>query len=951
MGTRVISGDSVYVLMLDMLGKGETAQVFPAYLEGTEPDQVAWAIKLAKNQEHNAYIEREYDVIKKLHRAMPPLPNVAHVSSPDGSTRPATCLPIVELGVSIDGRKALIMQPLLRHSLLGIFEGLTDPLKREKLALTAARQYATLLQAMRQANITCLDRKLGDLWWVGPPESGHLMVTDWNVVSDTFNFVMDLRRFGLLWFELLIGRQMLHDFQPGRRDFEQIQEKLSYGLWYVIGRALGSSMGPQFEPIQEMVDVLDRLAGFYWQHPVTLIENAQAALEEAQSHLDRTKADWAWIQFDIAHRLDGRDPDAELEEARLWAYDPVMQAAPDLIRKLASPQYSEAGEQLQELKQKVQRPQELGEIDRWQYGLDLLNMAKDIMIKSSPTGDLTHMAEEFSRIQELLVIGVLRSLNARDGSVAYKKLQELTQVLPPGMTHIGLERVISFELEALFWTTYQKVQKNLHTNPEQALKSLQEAKTSRAGISHWPDVYEPTLDDLDRLQSVIEINLRTVMLAGDAKPPIAKEEPIDTEVVGKPITPPETDKDRPGLRKGLVENRWSEGITNLLIRLEAEPDNEELKGTLKQTLQRLKEKLQALARRRLTPIRLSERANILETLLQVPENFEADLPSKVQLHQELAQIRQLESQIAQDQQELFQNPGQVLARALENEYELFDDVGMSVAGLKVMHQAGRWDNQKFSQEITRVERQAERFLTMTNLLEDHKQELEQTLTLYTSLSEEASPTEISPFLANTLRLYLTAAQAQLQGGEEATNSLNRANHLLQAAKQFLDPVDYTTYQDLYEHLSELANGKSETALQLEPSATDVVERQLEEWFRAYRFEDCYQSLAKLDNHAQKKKWETRLSDARRLKKALDQGEPQTNNSRFRKRQNIQLYIDRLDTLRSNATNCEPMAYDLYKNEIQKLYQQIWQNLEQLDKKLAQQYEPNLRLRAPTVEPG
>ncbi len=40
MGIRVIADDAVYFLGLDLLGKGEIARVFPAYLEGENPDQV-----------------------------------------------------------------------------------------------------------------------------------------------------------------------------------------------------------------------------------------------------------------------------------------------------------------------------------------------------------------------------------------------------------------------------------------------------------------------------------------------------------------------------------------------------------------------------------------------------------------------------------------------------------------------------------------------------------------------------------------------------------------------------------------------------------------------------------------------------------------------------------------------------------------------------------------------
>ena len=376
MGIRVISGDSVYFLRLDLVSKGEIARVFPAYLQGQNPTQAKWAIKLARDRQYNAYIEREYETLTSLQRAMSALPQSMR------ALPGVTPLPTVQLGTATDGRKALIIQPLLQQSLLETFEGLAEPLEREKLALSAARQYVDLLQALAQTNLSCLDRKLGDLWWVGDPATGHLIVTDWNVVSEIPNPAMDMRRFGLLWFELLIGRQMPRDFLPKREDFDQIQDKVSYGLWYVIGRAVGSDVGPQFHPVSELAGVLNELAGFYDQQPQSLIRQAQANLKESQSNLDRTKADLAWTQFDIAQRLAPHAPVTGLEQARRWAYDPVTQAAPDLVKKLSSPHFSQVKGQLEELKYKAQRAQELGDIARLQFGFDLLNTVKDILIKT-----------------------------------------------------------------------------------------------------------------------------------------------------------------------------------------------------------------------------------------------------------------------------------------------------------------------------------------------------------------------------------------------------------------------------------------------------------------------------------------------------------------------------------------------------------------------------------------
>ena len=73
-----------------------------------------------------------------------------------------------------------------------------------------------------------------------------------------------------------------------------------------------------------------------------------------------------------------------------------------------------------------------------------------------------------------------------------------------------------------------------------------------------------------------------------------------------------------------------------------------------------------------------------------------------------------------------------------------------------------------------------------------------------------------------------------------------------------------------------------------------------------------------------------------------QGEPQPAGNYFRKKQNAELYTDTLDKLCRYARESEPMAYALYEDEIQSLYEGIWQKLEQLDIKSAKRFEPSLQ---------
>ena len=942
MSIRVQAGDTVYSLKLELLGQGETARVFPGYLSGQEPERAEWAIKVAKGHQYNLYIEREYETLTRLYHTMLSWPEMTQPLHPpalvDATSNSARQIPLprVQLGTLLDGRKALIMQPLLRQSLLAAFEGVTEPLAREKLVLRAAGQYASLLTGLAQVDFSCLDRKLGDLWWVGAPESGHLVVTDWNIVRKPFNHVLDMRRFGLLWFELVIGRQMPRDFQPRRQDFEQIRAKVSYGLWYVIGRALGSSMGPQFQPIQELADILAELIHFYQQPLPELIQQGRANLKKAQSHLDRAKADQALIQFDLAHRLGGPGLAADIERAYLWARDPVAQAAPGLLRKLASPQFSEAQGQLQELKQKAHRPQELGDIERLRFGFAILNAAKDVLIKARALTGLAEVARTFAEIQELLVQGVLLPLINKDGLTAQKHFQQLARLLPEGLGAEGLDKLRSLELEALFWVAYQKVQQNLYPQPSPAWQTLENLRETRELITHWPPAYEPNLENLNQLQTIIEANLRAATLNGEAEAAPLTAQTTPDAPPQKPITAAEANNFWLALGEDLVKNRWAESIAELLAGLELAPEREGLKAAVEKIVAQLRQRYQDLSQTSLRPGQLAEQASILEALWQIPPDLSPDLPHRQQLQRDLVEIRNLEAQIAADQRALFQNPGPVLARAFAAGYELFDDPGLAVAALKTVYEAGRWDNDRFNQEIAQLEEQAEQFLTMTQVLAERKQTLEQTMAFYASWLAKTAPAETTTFIRNALQLYLGTAQAQWQAGEEASKSLTRAKHLLESAAHVLEPVDYATYQNLYQHLVELSQNNAA------PIPSTVTEAQLEAWFRAYQFEECYKNLAGLQNEVQQQKWLTRLGDANRLKHFLAQGEPELEKTYFRRKQNVQVYTEALDTLYQSAARAEPMAYDLYKDEIQNLYERIWQKLAKLDKKLSREFAPGLQ---------
>ena len=497
-----------------------------------------------------------------------------------------------------------------------------------------------------------------------------------------------------------------------------------------------------------------------------LTRHARANLNRAQSSLDRSQADLAWIQFDIAQRLNNGKPVTGLDQARQWAYNPVAQAAPGLIRRLASPHFSEIGAQLHELAQRAQRPQELGDINRLRFGFDLLNAIKDIMVKGNTTTDLAGVAQQFAQAQELLVEGVLRPLMNREGAVAAPNLSKFQALLPVKLAPPALEQFKSLEQEAAFWQDYEAAQRHLHTQPSLAVSSLENCRAGRGFIRHWPETYEPTLDDLHRLHTMAETNARAAILAGQSVAP-----PVEAVPTGP--TPTQPSHFWLNLGEAILKQRWGDSLAELLVKLEREPDNVEVRVTLKHLTQQLEQDRARLATSRPSPARLAERGRYGGRSAAITGSICARSDRRPTVAGKLGEARQLEQLIRQEQTELFQNPGPVLQRALEGGYELFDDPGLSVAALTMLHKSGRWDNDRFDQEIVHLQEQADRFLSLTHLLAERGQALEQALAVYNPFAAAPPPAQTAAFLANTLRLYLSTAQAEIQAGRSAERSLER----------------------------------------------------------------------------------------------------------------------------------------------------------------------------------
>jgi hypothetical protein len=458
---------------------------------------------------------------------------------------------------------------------------------------------------------------------------------------------------------------------------------------------------------------------------------------------------------------------------------------------------------------------------------------------------------------------------------------------------------------------------------------MEKAKRTRARISHWPALYEPTIGDIDQLIELAESNRRSAILAGEA---------------AKQIREKEADVFSSALREDIAKRRWGEATAELVAVLEQNPRSDKLKGILRQTLGELLQQRAKLADGRASPGRLAERVKIIEALLQVPPDMALGLLDEQQLRRELAHVHELEKRVSLDQRELFRTPAQVLESALEGGYELFDDDALSVVVLKAVHDFGRWDADQFSEGIDQLKRQAERFKDMTDVFRERKKEMEEILSLFEVWQKE-SPAKTRTFFANTLRLYLTTALAQVKKGVRADRSLERVERLLEfvSTLQLLPPNEYDVHENLYQHLVEMQGSKQEPedgrARQPSPSIT---EEQLEGWFKEYKFEDCRTNLSKLPSEEQRNEWATRIRHATQLRDLVQKGAPQLDGKYFKKKNNVRVCASALDTFRRTASESDPMAFGLYQEQIQILYEETWQRLARLDKKVAGRFDPNIR---------
>lgn len=113
----------------------------------------------------------------------------------------------------------------------------------EKVCLEAGLQYADVLRALHASNLTCADRKVGD---IRSRADETLVVLDWNVVHEgPEGRIVDLNIFGKFWFQFLVGQEPHFKGKQGRKvalldheDYHAQWEGLSVGTQAILRKAL-----------------------------------------------------------------------------------------------------------------------------------------------------------------------------------------------------------------------------------------------------------------------------------------------------------------------------------------------------------------------------------------------------------------------------------------------------------------------------------------------------------------------------------------------------------------------------------------------------------------------------------------------------------------------------------------------------------------------------------------
>jgi len=903
----------------DILGEGETSRVYRAR-KVTAAKSNIYAVKIAKEQRYNKYIQNEHDVLNSLHSV------ISHKSI--SGTLP---LPTTEVGfVQTDNRQALIMQPVLTRAFWQEFRDKTDFVERQQLALHAAKQYVQLIQALVEGDKSCSDRKLSDLWWV--TEQKQLVVTDWNVVDQSANPQADIRRFGLLWFELIIGYQKPKNYFPSLDNFNDVHAECSYGLWYLIGRCVGSKIGPLFSTIQELSTTIDILAQHYVLSQDNLVKNAKRNLQTAKDNLNQESAHFAYSQYDIAQRRDSNIPASEIEEAKKCAQNVIREAIPNLFREFRESDYNAILWKLENKKTQTHNSQEEGDIQRLLFGLSrykIVQSGVEKAVDASPSV-LTEARQNLEKTRSLLFGDIIGSLIRQKGTQVQDIVQTLKNIIA---LYVDLDEVSNYDTfveEALFWESYNHAVKIVDTEPVSAVNYLQEAHDRRANIHYLPKEYQPSQHLLiEKLQSLKDEKRATELRT-------AKRSELQQY---------EIDSFKSSVQEDVEKHRWGVVVASFTTLLRRAPEHEELREIGQKLVELLIEQ-----KNRLTLYRslgnLRQCIEILQALLQLSEIPSlANTINKNDFELEIETISQIQEKILQAQNEFFRSPQEVLMRASSEGYEIFDTEKFSVATLRMLWNSGWLGKEQLKSEVSQLQAYAKDFEEATRVLKDRADSVR---LLTPALGElQGRPLELnSKFTEKLLQLFLLTALSYLEHKnlEAADEPLERAGRLLQ---EISDPISqqFRKYDEYYKQLKLLhgmrINENVDLNRKFESSSLVASEDQISNLFYVREFDKC-RELANRLSDSRREYWISTIGHAEKIQEIISVAReletyfPSQNflQQLFGKQKKDKIFVythtlNVLDRIKQQLTIHKPI-YKFFETDIQPVYVDIQNKLRNLD---------------------
>lgn len=305
----------ITITLTKTLGEGYTSKVYRGEVADTGltdvPDMVA--VKLGRPDRDPKVLEAfrsEYDTLEKLRQKASEL-----IGEDAAKYFPKPLHPPTDFTAPGGKFCYFLMEFVQGQELQTVAAQINDVHEREQLCLKVGFQYAEVLQIMHAAGYTCNDRKLGDLIW----RDEHLVVLDWNVVSQgEAGKPSDLEKFGIFWYELLVGRSATYHpttMWRGRRIpmywREPAWEELSWGVRRIVENLMSPAPVKPYHNAAEIKEDFD----LHWKADrKTLIGCANSSADP----MDKLACiDLALRRFGSDEELENRRRNLELEVTKI----------------------------------------------------------------------------------------------------------------------------------------------------------------------------------------------------------------------------------------------------------------------------------------------------------------------------------------------------------------------------------------------------------------------------------------------------------------------------------------------------------------------------------------------------------------------------------------------------------------------------------------------------------